>query len=278
VSSFAIDRKEGAVGQPSLDRDSQSGVASSGAVPSTANSLDAPAPNAHSDDALLAPNSETTPESFRIVSPPTLALARRTTAYERLLKPVMDRVVSAVLLVVLSPLLLVVAVLVKLSLGSPILLLQKRVGRNGKVFELHKFRTMHADRREQSIGTAYNDGDRRQTHKHPNDPRLTLVGRTLRKWSLDELPQLLDVFAGKLSMVGPRPELVNIVDNYEPWQHARHAVKPGLTGLWQITARGDGEMHEHTDLDIEYAQKVTLRNDLKIMLLTVPAILAHKGY
>ena len=79
-------------------------------------------------------------------------------------------------------------------------------------------------------------------------------------------------------MVGPRPELVNIVANYEPWQHARHAVKPGLTGLWQITARGDGEMHEHTDLDIEYAQKVTFGNDLKIMLLTLPAILAHKGY
>jgi lipopolysaccharide/colanic/teichoic acid biosynthesis glycosyltransferase len=266
------------VGQPSLERDAQSGIAASGALPSAANTLDVPQPNAQSGEALLASNSEATPETFRIVSPPTLAIAHHATVYERLFKPVTDRVLALVVLVLLSPIIAVVAVLVKLSLGSPILLRQKRVGRNGRVFELHKFRTMHADRREQSIGTAYDDGDRRQTHKHPNDPRLTFVGRTLRKWSLDELPQLLDVLDGKLSMVGPRPELVNIVDNYEPWQHARHAVKPGLTGLWQITARGDGEMHEHTDLDIEYAQKVTLRNDLKILLLTLPAILAHKGY
>jgi lipopolysaccharide/colanic/teichoic acid biosynthesis glycosyltransferase len=266
------------VGQPFLDRDVRDGIAPSVAVPTTANSHDVPTPTALSGDALPAPNTETTPESFRIVSPPTLSIAHRTTAYERLPKPAFDRVLAFVLLVVLSPIIAVVAVLVRMSLGSPVFLRQKRVGRNGEVFELHKFRTMHADRRSEGLGTAYDGGDRRQTHKHPNDPRMTLVGRTLRKWSLDELPQLLDVLEGKLSMVGPRPELVNIVANYEPWQHARHAVKPGLTGLWQITARGDGEMHEHTDLDVKYAQKVTLRNDLKIMLLTPPAILAHKGH
>ena len=266
------------MGQPSWDREVESALTAPAVLPSAANSHDVPAATAQSGDALTAPNSETTSEAFRIVSPPTLAIAHRTTVYERWFKPAFDRVLAFVLLLVLSPIIAVVAVLVKVSLGSPVLLRQQRVGRGGKVFELHKFRTMHADRRRQSIGTVHSDDDRRQTHKHPNDPRLTLVGRTLRKWSLDELPQLLDVLDGKLSMVGPRPELVNIVDNYEPWQHARHAVKPGLTGLWQITARGDGEMHEHTDLDIEYAQKVTLRNDVKIMLLTLPAILAHKGY
>jgi lipopolysaccharide/colanic/teichoic acid biosynthesis glycosyltransferase len=146
---------------------------------------------------------------------------------------------------------------------------------------LHKFRTMHPDRRAScaaSTRSEFDGDDRRITHKHPDDPRLTPVGQTLRKWSLDELPQLYDVLKGTLSIVGPRPELESIVANYEPWQHARHAVKPGLTGLWQIKARGDGEMHEHTDLDIEYAQKVTLRGDLKIMLLTLPAILTRKGY
>src|SRR5207249_1779452 len=151
-----------------------------------------------------------------------------------------------------------------------------RVGRGEKLFALHKFRTMRPDRRHQH--TAYVGTDRRLTHKHPNDPRLTRLGRTLRKWSLDELPQLWDVVTGRLSLVGPRPELLSIVDRYEPWQHGRHAVKPGLTGLWQITARGDGEMHEHTDLDIEYAQLVLMRRDLKIMLLTIPAVLTKRGY
>jgi lipopolysaccharide/colanic/teichoic acid biosynthesis glycosyltransferase len=145
------------------------------------------------------------------------------------------------------------------------------------VFELHKFRTMQPDRRAQFEGS-YDGDNRRLTHKHPNDPRLTRLGRTLRKWSLDELPQLWDVLMGKLSLVGPRPELVGIVERYEPWQHARHTVKPGLTGLWQVTARGEGEMFEHTDIDIEYARKVTLRGDVKIMFLTIPAVLSHKGY
>jgi lipopolysaccharide/colanic/teichoic acid biosynthesis glycosyltransferase len=97
-------------------------------------------------------------------------------------------------------------------------------------------------------------------------------------WSLDELPQLWDVLTGKMSLVGPRPELPEIVARYEPWQHARHAVNPGLTGLWQIKARGNGEMHERTDLDIEYASRVTLRTDLTILLATPFAILAGRGF
>jgi lipopolysaccharide/colanic/teichoic acid biosynthesis glycosyltransferase len=202
--------------------------------------------------------------------------ARNVTRYERFAKPVLDKALALALLVLLAPLLAVVAIAVAVSLGIPILLVQQRVGRDGAVFGLHKFRTMAPDRRNGV--DAYAGVDRRLTHKHPDDPRLTRVGRVLRKWSLDELPQLWDVLTGKLSIVGPRPELVGIVDEYEPWQHERHAVKPGLTGLWQVTARGDGEMHERTDIDIEYLQHVTLRNDVKIMLRTIPAVLAHKGY
>jgi lipopolysaccharide/colanic/teichoic acid biosynthesis glycosyltransferase len=203
-------------------------------------------------------------------------LTRKVTLYERFFKPVIDRVLACVLLVVLSPILVVVGVMVAVSLGRPIVLRQFRIGRNGEPFKLHKFRTMHPDRR--APGREYDGADRRITHKHPDDPRLTPVGQALRKWSLDELPQLWDVVLGTLSLVGPRPELETIVANYEPWQHARHVVKPGLTGLWQVKARGDGEMHEHTDLDIEYVQKVTLRGDLSIMVLTLPAILTRKGY
>lgn len=209
---------------------------------------------------------------------PAVLIHPKRSGYERVLKPMIDRVLAAMLLVLFSPVMALVAVLVAFSLGTPILLRQRRVGRNEEIFELHKFRTMHPDRRQDEVDLEFDGSDRRQTHKHPNDPRMTLVGRTLRKWSLDELPQLWDVLTGKLSIVGPRPELVRIVANYEPWQHSRHVVKPGLTGLWQVTARGEGEMHEHTELDIEYVQSISLRTDLKIMLLTIPAVLAHKGY
>ncbi len=210
------------------------------------------------------------------LSPPAATDTRRVTVYERFVKPVIDRALALVLLIVFSPVFLVVGVMVAVSLGRPIVLLQRRVGKNGQRFVLHKFRSMHPDRR--SPDNEYDGDDRRITHKHPDDPRLTPIGQTLRKWSLDELPQLWDVVKGTLSIVGPRPELESIVAKYEPWQHGRHAVKPGLTGLWQIKARGDGEMHEHTDLDIEYVRHVTLRGDLKILLLTLPAILTRRGY
>jgi lipopolysaccharide/colanic/teichoic acid biosynthesis glycosyltransferase len=212
-------------------------------------------------------------------APTSLLVVRDVTRYERFVKPVGDRLTAFVLLLVLMPVLAIVAAMVRFSLGRPILFRQTRVGRDGELFELHKFRTMHPDRRRNTAGAiASPDFDRRRTHKHPDDPRLTRVGRFLRKWSLDELPQLWDVLTGRLSLIGPRPELRSIVASYEPWQHLRHAVKPGLTGLWQVTARGDGEMHEHTDLDIEYVRRATLRSDLKIMLLTIPAVLAHTGY
>jgi len=213
----------------------------------------------------------------QLIALPVQDLPREVTRYERLFKPALDRVLGTVLLVVFSPVIAIVAVVVRLNLGRPILFRQTRVGRDEEPFALHKFRTMRPDRRNHP--SAYRGADRRKTHKHPDDPRLTRVGRTLRKWSLDELPQLWDVVIGRLSLVGPRPELVSIVERYEPWQHRRHVVKPGLTGLWQITARGNGEeMHEHTDLDIEYAEHVSFRVDLKIMVLTLPAVLLKKGY
>jgi lipopolysaccharide/colanic/teichoic acid biosynthesis glycosyltransferase len=207
---------------------------------------------------------------------PFLIGRRRTTRYERFVKPCIDRAVASVLALALLPVLVVVAVVTRLSLGPNIILHQTRVGRDGESFTLRKFRTMYPDRRMASMDFA--GEDRRRTHKHANDPRLTRVGKVLRSWSLDELPQLFDVLNGRLSVVGPRPELPEIVARYEPWQHARHAVKPGITGLWQIRARGNGEMHEHTEFDIAYAQCVTFLSDLKIMLLTIPAVLAHRGY
>ena len=162
----------------------------------------------------------------------------------------------------------------RLSLGSPIIFRQRRVGRNDEEFDVYKFRTMRQDRRRQQAPI---DQDRRQNHKSTEDPRHTRVGRFLRKWSLDELPQFWNVVCGDMSLVGPRPELVEIVARYEPWQHQRHIVKPGLTGLWQVSSRGAGMMHLHTDIDLEYIETMGPVTDVKILLRTVPATLRRRG-
>ena len=154
------------------------------------------------------------------------------------------------------------------------LLHQARCGHNGEPFDVLKFRTMRADRRMSRDSVAE---DRRVTHKSEEDPRHTDLGRRLRKWSLDELPQLWNVVRGEMSLVGPRPELVDIVARYEPWQHQRHLVRPGLTGLWQISRRGEGLMHLYTDIDLEYVATVSLRTDLKILMRTIPAALSRSG-
>jgi len=198
---------------------------------------------------------------------------RRVTGYERFVKPMIDRTVGTMLLLAVLPTLLLVALAVRALLGRSVIFKQRRVGRGGRPFTMYKFRTMHADRRGARLPHA---PDRRVTHKHPRDPRLTPLGRFLRKWSLDELPQLWNVARGDMSLIGPRPELMDIVDRYESWQHERHAVKPGLTGLWQVLARGDGPMHENTHLDLAYVRRVRFTTDCKILLHTIPALLGRR--
>lgn len=199
------------------------------------------------------------------------------TAYVRFIKPALDWVTALVVFVLTLPVLLTVVVAVYAEFGRPIFFRQPRVGRGGRVFKVNKFRTMDADRRGQGA-VPFVGGDRRQTHKSENDPRIRPVGRFLRKWSLDELPQLTNVLAGDMSLVGPRPEMVQIVDRYEDWQHARHQVKPGITGLWQVSAR-DVPMHEATHIDLEYVSRLSLRQDLKILAGTLPAAFGDgKGF
>ena len=146
-----------------------------------------------------------------------------------------------------------------------------------EVFRVTKFRTMQPDRRSDEpplpqSDRPFNGEDRRIIHKSEDDPRLTGLGRFLRKWSLDELPQLFNVLAGQMSLVGPRPEMVAIVDRYEPWQHQRHVVKPGVTGLWQVSARSETKMHEATQIDISYIEHISFASDVKILLKTIPAV------
>ena len=196
-------------------------------------------------------------------------------AYERFVKGAVDRIAGVLLLILTLPIVIPVAIVVFIDLGAPIFLRQERVGRDGKVFRVIKFRSMEPDRRGASAPD-FVGSDRRVNHKSEEDPRLTPVGRFIRKWSLDELPQLINVVAGQMSLVGPRPEMVQIVDRYEPWQHARHQVKPGVTGLWQVSARGEVPMHEATHIDLEYVNTVSLRTDIRILAKTIPAALGDR--
>ena len=197
--------------------------------------------------------------------------------YARYFKPVIDWVAAFIVLTVTLPILVAVAVAVYAEFGRPIFFRQPRVGRDGHVFRVNKFRTMDSDRRGQA-GDSFRGADRRRTHKSEDDPRIRPVGQFLRKWSLDELPQLTNVLAGDMSLVGPRPEMVQVVERYESWQHARHQVKPGITGLWQVSAR-EIPMHEATHIDLEYVDRLSLREDLKILGATLPAALGErKGF
>lgn len=198
-------------------------------------------------------------------------------AYAGLVKPAIDRIGGVILSVITLPLLMVIIPLIWWKLGRPAIFKQQRVGRNGEEFTVYKLRTMQPDRRERVI--SFDGEDRRVNHKSPDDPRHVPLGRFLRKWSLDELPQFWNVALGHMSLVGPRPELPHIVDTYDDWQHRRHAVKPGITGLWQVSERGEVPMHEATDVDIEYVESVSLAFDLRILALTIPAALgSQKGH
>jgi lipopolysaccharide/colanic/teichoic acid biosynthesis glycosyltransferase len=181
----------------------------------------------------------------------------------------LDRAGGFVIFVAVSPVMAILALIVRLRLGSPIFYVHERIGLDGQPFRMYKFRTMNPDRRQTDVAPEI--PDRRVRHKTVDDPRHTSLGRFLRKHSLDELPQLWNVLKGDMSLVGPRPELPTIVARYEPWQHGRHSVKPGLTGLWQVSRRniGDGSlMFEHTDIDIEYLNQVSLKTDLRIIVNT----------
>lgn len=195
--------------------------------------------------------------------------------YTRTFKPSFDRLAASLGLLVLAIPMLAVAGLVRQSMGSPVLFRQRRIGLDGRVFEVLKFRSMNADRRHNSEDV---DDDARITHKCDNDPRHTTAGRFIRRYSLDELPQLINVARGDMSLVGPRPELESVVERYYTDElHQRHQVKPGLTGLWQISARGDGPMHENGEWDIEYVRTVSLATDLRILIKTPTVIFGDRA-
>lgn len=189
----------------------------------------------------------------------------------------LDLVFATTMLVGLCWLFVLLALAVKLSSPGPVFFRQVRVGRQGRHFVMLKFRTMRPERRRDHRGPPTGIAERRHHHKTRRDPRVTCVGRLLRRTCLDELPQLWNVLTGDMSLVGPRPELPEIVARYEPWQHARHLVTPGMTGWWQVNRDPQRLMHEATELDLHYVRNQSLWLDLLILVRTVGAVVGGTG-
>ncbi|MGH8977251.1 MAG: sugar transferase [Acidimicrobiia bacterium] len=195
--------------------------------------------------------------------------------YARGGKRVFDRVGAAALLVVTAPLQLVVGLVVRATLGRPVLLRQPRIGLHGRTFILFKFRTMRPDRRDPGR-RQYAGVDRRSGLPSLDDPRHTRIGVVLRRWSLDELPQLFNVLCGDMSLVGPRPEMVESVRRYLPWQLERHSVRPGITGVWQVDGRHTTpDLLDYAAEDVAYVRSLSFLTDLHLILRT-PAALVRR--
>jgi lipopolysaccharide/colanic/teichoic acid biosynthesis glycosyltransferase len=217
------------------------------------------------------------------------------------LKRIVDLVITLSALVLLFPIIILISILIKIDCDGPVFFVQKRVGskrkRNGEeyfwqpeTFKCLKFRTME-DGCDESIHQEYtkafisNDldktnqiqGGESDTYKLLDDPRVTRIGRYLRKYSLDELPQLFNIISGDMSLVGPRPPIPYEVEVYQPWHYRRFEAKPGLTGLWQVTARSSADFDEMVHLDIEYVDRQCIWLDIKIILKTPRVILSTEG-
>jgi exopolysaccharide biosynthesis polyprenyl glycosylphosphotransferase len=210
---------------------------------------------------------------------PIIGLATRDVgAEEGVAKVVVDKVLALVALVALLPVLAVTAVAVRATSTGPVLFRQMRVGLAGREFEMLKFRTMTADaeaRRAELEAQNVHDGG--TLFKVADDPRITRVGKILRKFSIDELPQLINVLRGEMSLVGPRPSLPAEVANYPLDAHRRFCVRPGLTGLWQVSGRSDLDPEESMRLDTHYVEQWSPGLDIRILARTPKAVLSGDG-
>lgn len=195
----------------------------------------------------------------------------------KLVKYGFDRLVSFLGLLIGAPILLAIAVAIKLDSPGPIFYGARRIGESGQPFTMYKFRTMREGADAALAEAVGQEALAAGVYKVPGDPRVTRLGRWLRRTSIDEVPNLLNVLRGEMSLVGPRPEQPFIVADYEAWQHRRTAIRPGMTGWWQVNGRGDLPMHQHTDFDLYYVENYSLLLDVRILSKTVGAVLAGRG-
>jgi len=184
--------------------------------------------------------------------------------YKKYVKRLMDFILSLIAIIVLSPILLIVAILVRVKLGGPVLFKQERPGLNEKIFMMYKFRTM-TDQRDKNGELL------------PNEMRHTKFGKFLRSTSLDELPGLFNIIRGDMSIIGPRPLLVEYLPLYNTHQKRRHEVKPGLSGIAQAKGRNSLSWEDKFDLDVEYVENVSFTNDIKIIWLTIKKVFVREG-
>jgi exopolysaccharide biosynthesis polyprenyl glycosylphosphotransferase len=206
-----------------------------------------------------------------------VTLFREQMLLQLLFKRLIDAALSLAVLIILFPFLVVVAILIKLTSPGPVLFVQKRVGMNQREFKLYKFRTMVANAEEQKSALLHLNERDGPAFKIENDPRITSMGRILRKTSIDELPQLFNVLSGEMSLVGPRPPLPEEVKRYEWLYRKRLSVKPGVTCIWQISGRNNVSFDRWMEMDHEYIENWSIWLDLKILLNTIPAVLFSKG-
>ena len=208
---------------------------------------------------------------------PELVLSTPDGAYARWGKRAVDVVIAAILFLLVLPWVPLVSLAIWLETRMPILYRCVRLGKDGRPFVFYKFRSMVQGAHESARYVLHLNQVSGPVFKSANDPRVTRVGRFLRRTSLDELPQLYNVLRGEMTLVGPRPPIPEEVEAYEPWQRLRLAVKPGITCLWQVSGRSKLGFEEWMRLDIQYIQSMSLANDLRILARTVPAVLSREG-
>jgi lipopolysaccharide/colanic/teichoic acid biosynthesis glycosyltransferase len=196
---------------------------------------------------------------------------------QRVAKRFIDLFLTSLLAVLVTPLIAIVGCAIWLERDGPVLFRQQRVGEGGRLFTIYKFRTMvpDAEQRQWEVGRRNEAGV--IVYKTADDPRVTRLGRLLRRTSLDELPQLWNVLRGDMSLVGPRPELPWLVAQYERWQYRRLAVPQGMTGLWQVSGRSQNPMYLFTELDIQYVDQYSIWLDLSILVRTPLVVLRGNG-
>ncbi|MCI0550591.1 MAG: sugar transferase [Anaerolineae bacterium] len=197
--------------------------------------------------------------------------------YQRMVKRAFDILIGLIVFLPALPLMAISALMIFLEDGYPVLFRQQRVGENGRPFTMLKFRTMVRNAEQLKGQVEKRDADGNLIHKSKDDPRVTRTGRLLRRLSLDELPQLFNVLAGTMSLVGPRPEMPYLVEKYQPWQRKRFAIPPGMTGWWQVSGRSDKPMHLHTEDDLYYIQNYSIWLDVQILVRTVWVVIFGKG-
>jgi exopolysaccharide biosynthesis polyprenyl glycosylphosphotransferase len=195
----------------------------------------------------------------------------------RVMKEAFDRVSAAAALAVVSPLLLTIALAIRLTSAGPVIFRQVRVGRDGEMFTVFKFRTMVVDA-ERRLGELWHRNESNEVlFKLRQDPRVTAVGRVLRRFSLDELPQLVNVLLGTMSLVGPRPALPSETEQYGRATSRRLLVKPGITGLWQVSGRSDLSWEDSVRLDLYYVENWSFAGDIQILWKTLHAVVSRRG-